>query len=81
MFPDIPLKRKNFDDFLLDMQPIYIPPYLMTPAELKESKDQLKDLLDKDFIRWSISSWGAPLLFIQKKKRMVLFEFALTIDN
>ena len=39
----------------------------MAPAELKELKEQLKDLLDKGFIRPSISPWGAPMLFAKKK--------------
>ena len=39
----------------------------MAPAELKELKEQLNDLLDKGFIRPSISPWDAPLLFIKKK--------------
>ena len=39
----------------------------MDPSELKELKEQLKDLLDKGFIRPSISPWGAPTLFIKKK--------------
>ncbi|KAF3622940.1 putative zinc finger protein VAR3, chloroplastic-like [Capsicum annuum] len=38
-------------DLLLDTQPISIPPYRMAPAELKELKEQLKDLIDKGFIR------------------------------
>ncbi|KAH0709456.1 hypothetical protein KY284_010883 [Solanum tuberosum] len=50
-----------------DTQPISIPPYRMAPAELKELKEQLKDLLDKGFIRPSISPWGAPVLFVKKK--------------
>ena len=39
----------------------------MAPAELKELKEQLKDLLDKGFIRPSKSPWGAPVLFVRKK--------------
>lgn len=39
----------------------------MAPAELKELKEQLKDLIDKGFIRQSVSPWGAPILFVQKK--------------
>ncbi|KAH0673709.1 hypothetical protein KY284_024796 [Solanum tuberosum] len=35
-------------DLITDTQPISIPPYRMAPAELKELKEQLKDLLDKD---------------------------------
>ena len=30
-------------------------------------KDELKDLLDKSFIRPSISPWGSPVLFLKKK--------------
>mgnify|MGYP002540414271 CR=1 FL=1 len=37
-------------DVIPDTQPISIPPYRMAPAELRELKDQLKDLLDKGFI-------------------------------
>ena len=39
----------------------------MAPAELKKLKDQLKDLLDKGFIRPSISPWGAPVLLVKNK--------------
>ncbi|XP_070005260.1 uncharacterized protein [Nicotiana sylvestris] len=48
-------------DLLPDSHPISIPPYRMAPAELKELKEQLKDLLEKGFIKPSTSSWGAPL--------------------
>ncbi|KAH0784229.1 hypothetical protein KY290_003827 [Solanum tuberosum] len=73
VFPDdlprIPPEREiNFGiDLLSDIQPISIPPYRMAPAELKELKAQLKDLLDKGFIQPSISHWGAPVLFVKKK--------------
>ncbi|XP_070029065.1 uncharacterized protein [Nicotiana sylvestris] len=39
----------------------------MVPVELRELKEQLKDLLDKGFIRSSTSPWGAPVLFVRKK--------------
>ena len=39
----------------------------MAPAELKELKEQLKDFLDKEFIRPILSLWGAPVLFVRKK--------------
>ncbi|WMV18554.1 hypothetical protein MTR67_011939 [Solanum verrucosum] len=39
----------------------------MAPVELKELKEQLSDLLEKDFIRPSQSPWGAPVLFVKKK--------------
>ena len=39
----------------------------MAPLELKELKIQLHELLDKGFIRPSVSPWGAPILFVKKK--------------
>ena len=39
----------------------------MTPAELKELKVQLHELLDKGFIRPSVSPWGTPVLLVKKK--------------
>ncbi|WMV58850.1 hypothetical protein MTR67_052235 [Solanum verrucosum] len=67
--PSIPLEREK--DFrivrLPDTQPIFIPPYRVALAELKELKEQLNDLLNKGLIRPSISPWGAPVLFVKKK--------------
>ncbi|XP_070032363.1 uncharacterized protein [Nicotiana tomentosiformis] len=55
--PGIPPDREI--DFGIDvmpgMQPISIPPYRMAPAKLKELKKQLRDFLDKGFIRPSVS--------------------------
>ena len=67
--PGLPPEREvDFAiDLLPDTQPISIPPYRMAPAELKELKEQLKDLLEKGFIRPSSSPWGAPVLFVRKK--------------
>ena len=48
-------------------EPISIPPYRMAPAELRELKAQLEELLSKGFIRPSISPWGAPVIFVKKK--------------
>ncbi|XXG62522.1 hypothetical protein AAC387_Pa05g0863 [Persea americana] len=39
----------------------------MAPAELKKLKTQIKDLLDKGFIKPSVSPWGTPLIFVKKK--------------
>jgi hypothetical protein len=39
----------------------------MPPAELAELKKQLKELLDKGFIRPSTLPWGCPALFVKKK--------------
>ena len=56
-------------DLILGTEPISIPPYRMAPAELRELKAQLEELLSKGFIRPSISPWGAPILFVKKKDR------------
>lgn len=39
----------------------------MASTKLKELKEQLWNLLDKGFIRPSVSPWGAPVLFVRKK--------------
>ena len=39
----------------------------MAPMGLKELKLQLQELLEKIFIRQSVSPWGAPVLFVKKK--------------
>ncbi|XP_070046516.1 uncharacterized protein [Nicotiana tomentosiformis] len=67
--PGIPPEREiEFSiDVPPDTQPIFIPLYRMAPNELKELKTQLKDLLDKGFIRPSTSPWAAPVLFVRKK--------------
>ena len=73
MFPaDLPGMPPDRDiDFYIDLEPgtrpISIPPYRMAPAELRELKAQLQELLSKGFIRPSESPWGAPVLFVKKK--------------
>jgi hypothetical protein len=52
---------------MLGTQPIHKAPYRMVPSELKELKKQLEDLVDRGFIRPSVSPWGAPVLFVRKK--------------
>ena len=47
--------------------PISKTPYRMVPLELKELKVQLQELLDKGFIRPSVSLLGALVLFVKKK--------------
>lgn len=39
----------------------------MAPTEIKEQKEQLEDLLEKECIHLSLLLWGAPILFIKKK--------------
>ena len=54
-------------DLIPGTEPISIPPYRMAPAELRELKAQLEELLSKGFIQPSISLWGALVLFVKKK--------------
>ncbi|GKV00524.1 hypothetical protein SLEP1_g13198 [Rubroshorea leprosula] len=67
--PGLPPDREV--EFAIDLVPGTGPvskaPYRMTPAELKELKVQLEELLEKGFIRSSVSPWGAPVLFVKKK--------------
>ena len=68
--PWLPPKRAV--EFVIDLAPrgvtpISKAPYRMAPVELKELQVQLKELLDKGFIRPSFSPWGAPVLFVKKK--------------
>ena len=39
----------------------------MSLMELAELKGQLEELLEKRFVRPSVSPWGAPMLFVKKK--------------
>ncbi|XP_062091879.1 uncharacterized protein LOC133797823, partial [Humulus lupulus] len=67
--PGLPPDREI--EFVIELLPGTAPvskaPYRMAPAELKELKIQLQELLDKKFIRPSFSPWGAPVLFVKKK--------------
>ena len=54
-------------DVISGATPASITPYKMAPVELKELKLQLQDLLEKGFIRPSVSPWRAPMLFVKKK--------------
>ncbi|GAU39806.1 hypothetical protein TSUD_219810 [Trifolium subterraneum] len=58
-------------EFSIDLvprsQPISVAPYRMSPLELRELKSQLEELLQKHFIRPSVSPWGAPVLLVKKK--------------
>ena len=54
-------------DVVLDATLASITPYRMAPVELKELKLQLQELLEKGFIRPSVSPWGASLVFVNNK--------------
>ncbi|XP_052728435.1 uncharacterized protein LOC128195239 [Vigna angularis] len=76
-FPDVfpeeipglpPTREVEFTiDLVTTAAPISVQPYRMAPAELVELKKQIEELMDKQFIRPSVSPWGAPVLLVKKK--------------
>nr|XP_027186585.1 uncharacterized protein LOC101494362 [Cicer arietinum] len=54
-------------DLVPGIGPISMAPYRMSPLELSELKKQLEELLAKQFIRPSVSPWGAFVLLVKKK--------------
>ncbi|XP_050909266.1 uncharacterized protein LOC127123043 [Lathyrus oleraceus] len=73
VFPDevSDLPPEHEVEFTIDLIPgtslVSMAPYHMSPFELKELKSQLEDLLDKRFIRLSVSPWGAPVLLVKNE--------------
>ena len=67
--PRPPPKREL--EFTIELVPGVVPssksPYQMNILELNELKSQLKELIDKNYIRPSVSPWGAPFIFVNKK--------------
>ena len=67
--PGLPPHREI--EFSIDVvpgaTPASITSYRMAPVKLKELKLNLEELLEKGFIRPSISPRGAPVLFVKKK--------------
>jgi hypothetical protein len=76
--PGMPPERAI--EFKIELQPgtalIAKAPYKMSPVELKELKIQLQGLLDKGYIRPSISPWGCSALFVEEKDK----EMRLRVD-
>ena len=52
-------------DFSIELVP-WEAPYRMSTPKLTKLKMQLQELLDKNYIRPSVSAWGAPILFLKK---------------
>ena len=73
VFPDeipwIPPKRNI--DFTIELVPrvasVSNIPYKMSTPKMLELKMQLQELLEKKYIRPSVSPWRAPVLFVKKK--------------
>jgi len=66
---DLPSEREvEFAiDLVLGTSSISIASYQMSASELGELKKQFEELLEKLFIRPSVSPWGAPVLLVKKK--------------
>ncbi|KAI3690328.1 hypothetical protein L2E82_48308 [Cichorium intybus] len=66
--PGVPPERQV--EFKIDLTPSTAPiakaPCRLAPPEMLELSIQLRELLDKGFIRPSCSPWGAPILFVKK---------------
>jgi hypothetical protein len=71
--PRLPLKRDiNFSINLMPgATPVSKAPYRMSTPELKEFQLQLEDLLNKGYIHPTMSPWGSPALFVNKKYGML----------
>eukprot|EP00253_Pinus_taeda_P032681 PITA_32681 len=54
-------------ELVLGVVPTSKKPYRMSIPELEELKLKLKEMLDKEHIRPTVSPWGAPVLFVKKK--------------
>jgi hypothetical protein len=67
--PSLPPRRDI--DFSIELAPGVVPmsrtPYRMSTLELVDLKLQLKRMMDKGYIRSSMSPWGAPILFVKNK--------------
>lgn len=72
----LPPVRDNIDKVSKDVivlepgtMPTSLPPYRMSPLELKELRRQLDILINKGFISPSSSDWGSPVLFVKKASK------------
>ncbi|XP_021975371.1 uncharacterized protein LOC110870503 [Helianthus annuus] len=67
--PGLPPEREI--EFRIELSPGAKPvakaPYRLAPTEMRELMTPLQDVIDKGFIRPSVSPWAAPVLFVKKK--------------
>ena len=79
--PGFPLEHEI--EFAIKVQSgtnsILIPPYRMALTEQKKLETQLSKLLNKGYVRMSISPWGALVIFV--KKKMKAFVCILITDS
>ena len=79
--PGLPPKRDiNFTfELVPGKAPVSKTPYRVSTPEMLELKMQLQELLEKKYIRLSVSFWGASVLFV--KKTMVHLGCVLITDS
>ncbi|XP_058765382.1 uncharacterized protein LOC131638854 [Vicia villosa] len=76
-FPDdisdvAPEREVEFStDLVPNTRPVSMALYMMSASKLAELKKQLEDLLEKKFVRPSVSPWGAPVFLVKKKDNSV----------
>ena len=65
LFPDIPTRTDKIyhDDIVEDSKPIKQHPYRMNPLKQKYLQDEVKYLLENDFIEPSQSNYSSPCIF------------------
>ncbi|XP_073049517.1 uncharacterized protein [Primulina eburnea] len=77
-----PVREVEFNiELMPGTQPISRAPFRMAPIELKELKEQLEDLLDKGYIRPSVSPWGYSRRFIEGLSQIARPITQLTQNN
>ena len=62
------MEVKSNIELVLGVAPTSKAPYKMTTSKLVELNLQLKEMLDKGYIRPSVSPWGAPVLFVKEER-------------
>lgn len=73
VFPEeiLGLLPKRDINFTIKLVPraslVFHTPYRMSIPELTELKMKLQELLNKEYIKPSVSPWGAPIFFIKKR--------------
>jgi hypothetical protein len=73
MFPKevsgLPLRRDIYFSIELALGAVSVSrmPYRMSTLEIVELKLQLKEMMEKGYIRPSVFPWGVPILFVKNK--------------
>ncbi|XP_022003252.1 uncharacterized protein LOC110900688 [Helianthus annuus] len=79
--PGLPPEREV--EFRIELNPGAKPvakaPYRLAPTEMRELMTQIQELLDKGFVRPSVSPWGAPMIFLTNCKEQVGFQKSICV--